>query len=104
LSFAGITAGNVVVVVEVDVVVVPGSVVVVVPGSVVVVDVDVVEVEVLVVVVEDRAIWGVTTMSVATNRPLTPTATSVPRRSNQRGDNFTHLPYFVRWVRLVTPR
>jgi hypothetical protein len=98
LSLAGITAGNVVVVVEVDVVVVP--------GSVVVVDVDVVEVDVLVVVVvvEERAISGVTTMSVAINRPLTPTETSVPRRSNQRGDNFTHLPYFVRNAVLVTRR
>jgi hypothetical protein len=78
------------VVVEVDVVVVP--------GSVVVVDVDVVEVDVLdvVVVVDDRAISGVTTISVVINRPLTPTETSAPRRSNQRGDNFTHLPYFAR--------
>jgi hypothetical protein len=93
LSLAGNTAGSVVVVVEVDVVVVP--------GSVVVVDVDVVDV-LDVVVVEDRAISGVTTMSVEINRPLTPTETSVPRRSNRRGDNFTHLPYFVRRAILVT--
>jgi hypothetical protein len=71
LSLAGITPGNVVVV-EVDVVVVP--------GNVVVVDVEVVDVEVLVVVVvDDRAICGVTTINVATNRPLTPTETSLPR-------------------------
>lgn len=96
LSLAGITAGNVVVVVEVDVVVVP--------GNVVVVDVEVVEVvEVVVVVVDDRAIAGVTTTSVATNSPLTPTETSVLRRSNRRGVSFTRLPYFARYAVLVTP-
>jgi hypothetical protein len=80
-------------------------VVVVVPGNVVVVVVEVVEVEVLVVVVvvEDRAISGVTTMSVEINRPLTPTERRVPRRNSQRGDNFTHLPYFARNDLLVTP-
>ena len=97
LSLAGITAGNVVVVVEVDVVVVPGNVVVVDVGVVVVVDVLVV-----VVVVDDRAISGVTTTNVATNTPLRPTEITVPRRSNQREDNFTHLPYFVKCVVLVT--
>jgi hypothetical protein len=112
LSLAGITAGNVVVVVEVDVVVVPGNVVVVdvvvvdvVVVDVVVVDVGVVvvvDVLVVVVVVDDRAISGVTMTSVATNTPLRPTEITVPRRSNQRGDNFTHLPYFVECVVLVT--
>ena len=97
LSLAGITAGNVVVVVEVDVVAVPGNVVVVDVGVVVVVDVLVV-----VVVVDDRAISGVTTTNVATNTPLRPTEITVPRRSNQREDNFTHLPYFVECVVLVT--
>ena len=97
LSLAGITAGNVVVVVEVDVVAVPGNVVVVDVGVVVVVDVLVV-----VVVVDDRAISGVTTTNVATNTPLRPTEITVPRRSSQREDNFTHLPYFVECVVLVT--
>jgi hypothetical protein len=69
-------------------------VVVEVEGSVVVVVVKRVVVEVVVVVV-DRAIAGVITTSVATNRPLTPKVIKGPRRSNERGDNFTHSTYFA---------
>jgi hypothetical protein len=53
-------------------------------------------------VVVDRAIAGVITTSVATNRPLTPRVIKGPRRSNDRGDNFTHLTYFACQRILVT--
>jgi dolichol kinase len=92
LSLAGIVAGSVVVVVVV---------VVVVDVARVVVEEVVVVVEEVVVVV-DRAIAGVITTSVATNRPLTPRVIKGPRRSNDRGDNFTHLTYFACQRILVT--
>jgi hypothetical protein len=97
LSFAGIVRGNVVVVVVVDV----GTVVVVVDVGTVVVVVDVVVVVSLGAVVE-RAIVGVATTKIATNRPLRDTASTGPRRSNDRGVNFTQLPYFARPSILVT--
>jgi hypothetical protein len=95
---AGIVAGNVVVVVVVgSVVVVPGSVVVVVPGIVVVVVV--VEVEVVVV---ECAMSGVTNTKDATSTALSERTIRRPRRNSLRGDNFTHLPYFVSRAELVT--
>jgi hypothetical protein len=83
-SFPGITAGNVVVVVVEE-------------GTVVVVD----EAIVVVVVVVELAITGVTRTNAATSA-LVATATTVPRRKNGRGDNFTRSLYFASLVDWVT--
>jgi hypothetical protein len=99
LSFEGIVAGKVVVVVDVGtvvVVVVPGRVVVVVPGSVVVV------VVVVSLAVDEFAMSGVTSTKEATSTTLREKISKRPRRNNGRGDNFTHLPYFARHDVFVT--
>jgi len=93
LSLAGISAGSVVVVVVVDV-----------EGIVVVVVDEIVVVVVSRGAVVEWAICGVAATNVAVKRPARDTTSSGPRRSKDRGVNFTQLPYFAGQLTLLPRR